>query len=270
MRYRIASHAAKHGPNGCTTSKSPPLGMDEMTEELTAESGTRDTPSSSRGIMNSPEVQLAPVVLATSWDNVVFPQDYGEMLVRCSALCICSEGSSKRPPRSQEGKRGHNGDCLIPDKWFTVVKEHELPFRVTDFFRRSVKRTLFDPMHGGLVIQCLLMVGQAALDSLNPKFGFEPSDQALRLQHKALRAMQKVITKRHNMIDDNIVIASALMLLIAVQPHPSHACEFPLMRSRDFMPIKMPTGLITRVCKSLSSYEVVLIGLELMPWSRTS
>lgn len=69
----------------------------------------------------------------------------------------------------------------------------------------------------GVVAQCLLVAGQAAIDGLDPRFKGKASKRTLMLHQQALSAMQKLISKRPNTVDDVLMLASAVLMAIAAR-----------------------------------------------------
>lgn len=217
MRYRIASHAARYGPNGSLASKISSQGTEEVASELSVKAPDRGAPASPESTATTPRVRPAAPILTNSRDDVLFRQEYDFMSARMSDFCICSDKSPTGSPKDSKGKMAHADDCSILEDYLTLLREHEMPFRVTSWFQQPADRSLSAPPAEGLVLQCLLVVGQAAIDGLNPNFRNKPSSQTLQLQQKALNAMRWTITERQNVIDDSIVVASAIMLSIAVK-----------------------------------------------------
>lgn len=147
-------------------------------------------------------------------------QDYETMLARFDDFCACSESGTKSSRSS--GRVVHSEECSLLDDYLALCAQHELPYRVFS----STTGSSFLPTGGStdetLVLQCFLVAGQAAIDGLDPKFKGKPSKQTLTLQQKALCAMQKLISKRPNTVDDSLVVASAVLMSTAVSQnrHP--------------------------------------------------
>lgn len=220
MRHRIASHAAKYGPNGSLAFKTSPERTDEVADRSPPRSANRGSPASSQSTTSTPRVRPASLVTTSSPGDLFLRQDYEFMSARFSDFCICSDDSPGSSPGSSKGKGVHAEECSLLDDYLTLTREHELPFRVATHFQQSAESSPSAPAAEGLVLQCLLVAGQAAIDGMDPKFKNKPSNQTLKLQQKALNAMQRAISQRHNVIDDSLVIASAVMLSVAVRVCP--------------------------------------------------
>lgn len=240
MRYKIASHAAKYGPSGTLASKTPFNGPDEIPSESTLRFENRASSATPQSTASSPRVRPAALVLVTSWDDVLLRQDYDYLSARLSDFCICSDNAPRSSPSGSKGKMTHAEDCSILDDHLAVLQEQELPFRVAGRYQQSANNSFSPPAAGDLILQCSLVAGQAAIDGLNPDFENKPSSPTLQLQQKALKAMRRAITARNNVIDDSIVVASAIMLSVAVRVYHDLVCELVLTSTRHFMLIKMP------------------------------
>lgn len=216
MRHKIASHAAKYGPNGSLAFKISSERTDEVVEP-TSRTSNKNVPNSIQSTISTPGARPAtlPSITPIAGD-VFFRQDYEVISARLSDFCICTDDSPRGSP-STKGKATHAEECSFLDSYAKLTKEHELPFRVATHFHRSAFNSTAAPSAEGLVLQCLLVAGQAAIDGLDPKFRNKPSNRTLTLQQKALAAMREAISEQHHLVEDSIVIASAIMLSVAVR-----------------------------------------------------
>lgn len=220
MRHRIASHAAKYGPNGSLAFKTSPERTDEAVERSSPKSTNKSSPASSHSSSSTPRLRPASLAPGSPSGDVFLRQDYENLSARLLDFCICGDSATGNLSKAK-GKVTHAEECTFLEDYVTLTREHELPFRVSTHVQQSVSDPSSAPAAEGLVLQCLLVAGQAAIDGMDPKFKNKPSKQTLAIQQKALSAMQRAISKQLNTIDDSIVLASAIMLSVAVSLHPA-------------------------------------------------
>lgn len=217
MRHKIASHAAKYGPNGSLAFKTSPDRTDEVVDRSTSRSFNKNSPDLIQSTSSTPRALPASLVsTAPIAGDVFFRQDYEAVSARLSDFCICADEPPESSPRTK-GKAIHAEECSLLDSYLMLTKEHELPFRVATHFQRSAFNSPAAPAAEGLVLQCLLVAGQAVVDGLDPEFRNRPSNQTLILQQRALTAMREAIANQHHVVEDPILIASAIMLSVAVR-----------------------------------------------------
>lgn len=137
------------------------------------------------------------------------------ILARFDEFCACSGSSNANNPKSKV-KVVHSEECSVLEDYLDLSAKHELPFRISLLIQQPAVLLLGTQKQDPLVTQCLLVAGQAAIDGLDPKFRGKASKRTLTLQQKALGAMQKLIAQRPNTIDDSLVLASAVLMAIAV------------------------------------------------------
>lgn len=208
MRHQMASHAARYGPNGALAFRTSPEGMDKLAEQSMSSSSSRHSwkqvqSSQATKLQRSASINSSPV-------DTAFRKDYEMILARFDDFCACA-GSLKASNAKPEVEVVHSEECSLLEDYLDLSAQHELPFRVWSFSQARMKQD-------GLVTQCLLVAVQAAIDGLDPNFKGKASKQTLTLQQKALGAMQKLIAKRPNIIDDSLVFASAVLMATAVGP----------------------------------------------------
>lgn len=145
-------------------------------------------------------------------------QDFETMINRFSEFCACFDHTDASSTKSKQ-KMVHSEDCSLLEDYLDLCTQHELPFRVSTGDRQDV----FNPLtistgasDDGLVIQCLLVAGQAAIDGIDAKFKCKASKQTLTLQQKALTAMQNLIARKPNTVEDSLILGSAVLMSIAV------------------------------------------------------
>lgn len=136
------------------------------------------------------------------------------MLARFDDFCACSDNVNKVSRTG--GRLVHAEECSLLDDYLDLCGQHELPFRIFTAGQGTTYLPTAEPGEDTLVLQCFLVAAQAAIDGLEPKFGAKASKQTLTLQQKALGAMQKLIAKRPNTVDDSLVLASAVLMSTAV------------------------------------------------------
>lgn len=209
LRHRIASHAARYGPNGSLAFKTSLEDTDTISERSSSAATSRHSPTSPKTTPATPMRRSSSVSSSVPGD-IILRHDYETMLSRFDDFCACAESNE---PSGGMGKAAmvHSEDCSLLEDYIDLCHQHELPLRVT------VQTPLPVPPDDGLVTQCLLMASQAAVDGIDPKFKGKPSNKTLTLQQKALAAMQKVIKSRPTTVD-SLIIGSAVHIATAVSP----------------------------------------------------
>lgn len=223
MRHKIASHAAKYGPNGSLAFKTSPECMDEAVHRSTSRSSDKSSPNSSQSTISTSPARSASLTLTTPIAGDVFFR-HEVASARLSDFCICADNSPGGSPSTKE-KAAHAKECSLLENYLMLTNEHELPFRMTMQLQLPAFNSPAALVAEGLVLQCLLVAGQVAVDGMDPKFRNQPSNRTLTLQQRALTAMRKAISRRHNAVDDSIVVASAIMLSIAVETSESFCTD---------------------------------------------
>jgi len=243
----MASHAAKYGPNGALAFRTSPEGTDIVAEQSTTASSSRH---SGRQAQSSPAPQMQRLAsISSNPADATLRKDYEMILARFDDFCACNESSGSSNSKSKS-KVVHSDECSLLDDYLDLSAQHELPFRVWSLYRRPAFGPMSAQKQDGLVTQCLLVSGQAAIDGLNPKFKGKASKQTLALQQKALGAMQKLIAKRPNTIDDNLVLASAVLMAIAVRiKAPTLTDLQPLTSHRPSLTTQTLIKHTNRVCR---------------------
>ena len=212
MRHKIASHAARHGPNGSLAFK-PSEASSDASLSAVVRHGSAHVQSST--------TQRSGSISSSTLSSSPYSLEYEDMVSRFDGFCACTDTNNGRDSRGKT-KMVHSDDCSLMDDYFDLCDFYELPFRVdtnTLFPGLSAEEATFDD---GLVAQCLLMAGQAAVDGLNPAFKGKPSKKTLTLQQKALSAMQKVIKTRPTTVDDSLIVGSAIHMATSVGASTSH------------------------------------------------
>lgn len=209
MRHKIASHAARYGPNGSLAFKALPDGTNQSAAQPMTPLSNKHSPRQVHSIPGTPLQRSLSMQ-----DDAHFGQDYETMLARFDNLCACSDSMNKRSKPS--GRIVHSEECSLIDDYLALCTQHELPFRVFSFARGPTFLPTGGPNDDTLVLQCFLVASQAAVDGLDPMFKGKASKQTLTLQQRALSTMQRVITKSPNTVDDSLVIASAVLMSTAV------------------------------------------------------
>lgn len=201
LRHRIASHAARHGPNGSLAFKAGETPPDTSSHRH-ARTTQSPAPSSTRHPASISSASGSP-----------YSRDYEDMVSQFDGFCTCTDDDG----RDSRGKvkMVHSDDCSLMDDYFDLCNQHELPFRIrthTMFPGLAEDAALDD----GLVTQCLLMASQAAVDGFNLQFKGKPSKKTLTLQQIALAATRKVIKPQPSTVDDSLIIASAIHMAQSV------------------------------------------------------
>ena len=214
MKQRIASHAAKYGPNGSTTTRtsSERHGTISVHRSAPKTSSREFTAHSSI----SPKILIrAPDAMSPKSEESCLHKDYESMLAQFDEFCACAESAGKHRGK-QKAKDVHTNGCSLLDDYLSLCLRHELPFRV--FTHKQIPS--FFPIETStkhsLVLQCYLVCTHAAIDGQDLNFHGRTSKQTLTLQQKALCAMQNVIAERPNIVDDNLLLASAILMSVAV------------------------------------------------------
>lgn len=226
MRHKIASHAARYGPNGSLAFKTSPERTVPPTSQTSPTGTSRHSPKQSQNAPSTPGARRASVSTASSPGEAKMRQDYEVMMSRFSEFCACTDHAETSSSRSKQ-KSVHSDDCSLLEDYMDLCAQHELPFRVGTAEHTEVFSPLApqgESAEDGLVIQCLLVAGQAAIDGMDAKFSGRASKQTLTLQQKALSAMQKVIARKPNTVDDSLILGSAVLMSTAV----SFSCAVPI------------------------------------------
>ena len=213
MRHKMASHAAKYGPNGTlafTTSER----TSTQAERSTSATSSRHSSVQATSNRATPQQRSEGVNQASS--DSALSKDYEAILARFDDVCACVGSSEANDPQCK-AKFVHSEECSLLEDYLDLVAQHELPFRVVSVSQQPAFGLIPAQKRCDIVTQCLLVAGQAAVDSLNPKFDGKASKQTLTLQQNALGAMQKLIAKRPTTVDDSLVLASTVLMAIAVR-----------------------------------------------------
>ena len=210
LRQKIASHAAKYGPNGALAFKTSP-DSESITSSASQPSVGRHAPKQLHSDPRTPMQRSASI--SSSPGDARLRKDYEIMLARFDDFCACTDDGSKKTKAA--GNAVHSEECSLLDDYLELCAQHELPFRVFTYEQQTNCQLFGAPTEDALILQCLLVAGQAAIDGLDPKFRGRASKSTLTLQQKALSLMQKLIAKRPNVVDDSLVLASAILLVTA-------------------------------------------------------
>ena len=259
MRHKIASHAAKYGPNGSLAFKTSPEKPSASTAQVPSTGSSRHAVAKPKGSPGAPMQRSASISSATS--DVRLRQDYEAMLSKFDNFCACTDANTKGP--KMKGTTKHSDDCSLLDDYLELCSQQELPFRVFPNAQRHCLWPTGALNDNGLVLQCHLVATQAAIDGLDVKFAGKPSKQTLTLQQKALSAMQNMISGRPNVIDDSLVLTSAILMSVAVGLPSASLVRFNAKKHRHTLTIRMRTERTNLVCRRWWNRQVDVFSRRL-------
>ncbi|KAK5315121.1 hypothetical protein LTR70_006860 [Exophiala xenobiotica] len=208
----MASHAARHGPNGALAFRTSLEPTDRVAEQSLSSSSSRN-PQMQAGSSPATPKQQSDSLNPTSAEAAL-RKNYETILSRFDNVFTCAGSSGASDPDSKIDIV-HPEERSLLEGYLDLLAQHELPFRVRTFAQQPVFGPMAAQNRDGLIAQCLLVAGQAAIDGLDPTFEGKASKRTLMLQQKALSVMQQLIAKRPNTLDDALMLASAVLMAIA-------------------------------------------------------
>lgn len=125
MRHTIASHAARHGPNGALAFRRSPEPTDRVAEQSLSAPSSKNSSMQARSSPATPK-QPSKSFNSTSADAAL-RKDYETILSRFDDVCTCAGSSGASDPESK-ANIVHSEECSLLGDYLNLLAQHELLF----------------------------------------------------------------------------------------------------------------------------------------------